>query len=223
MSRAGRFGVAAGLAAVILLLWAATAVPFDVRHGAAYGFSKTIDFDRSLAVKGGYVVSDYPDFARVDLDLRSYSPDARYDLAVHIRSADAGTSDVRTVLLDVGGYRIPSAKGSFTDPFVAVRFQPMRDSAGRVYYVWVDSGPRNRDDVVALWSVKSYSRMTAATMVRALLNGGGDGAADADAVGLLSLAIASLVVVCALLGRLICDAVAARSTSEGMEAERCRA
>lgn len=223
MSRAGRLGVAAGSAAVILLAWIATAAPFDFRHGAAYGFSKTIDFDRSLAVRGGYVVSDYPDFARVDLDLRSYSPDARYDLAVHIRSADLGTPDVRTVLLDVGGDRVPSAKGSFTDPFVAVRFPPIRNSAGRVYYVWVDSGPRNRDDVIALWSVKSFSRMTPATMVQVLLKGTGNGGADVAAVGVLGVAIASLAVACALLGRLFHDAVRAQSIPVGVEAEQWQA
>jgi hypothetical protein len=162
--------LAAGVIGAALLVVAGTVWRIDVRHSAPYGFSKTIDFNRSIAVRGGYITPNYDDFDRLDLDLRSYSPQTIFDLTVHIRPAVPGAGDVRTLHLDLPASKIDNRKPAFADPFVTVRFPPIGDSAGQIYYVWVDPGIRNRDDIVALWSIKSYSRVPAWRAVSAFVN-----------------------------------------------------
>ena len=44
------------------------------------------------------------------------------------------------------------------------------DSAGKRYEVWVERGPRNRDDIVTIWSIKTYSRVTGRDVLGALLD-----------------------------------------------------
>lgn len=161
---------AVGLLAAVLLLAAGTIWRVDVRHSAPYGFSKTIDFRRLIAVRGGYVSPNYDDFDRLDVDLRAYSPGALFDLAIHIRPAVPGAADVRVLHLDLPASRIDNRKGYFADPFITLRFAPIADSAGKTYYVWVEPGIRNRDQVVALWSIKSYSRVPAWRVISAFVD-----------------------------------------------------
>ena len=193
MKRTRGLPLAVGVVGAALLVVAGTVWRVEVRHSAPYGFSKTIDFGRAIAVRGGYVTANFDDFDRLDLDLRSYSPDATYDLTVHIRPAVPGAADVRTVRLDLPGSRIPAAKGTFADPFVTVRFPALADSAGRTYYVWVEPGIRNRDEVVALWSIKSYSRVPAWQVVSAFVDGAPGGRARGTARVALILLLAGLV------------------------------
>ena len=161
--------VAVGVVAALALVGLGLLAPIEVRHSAPFGFSLTLDRDRGIAVRGGFVTPNYPDFDRIDLDLRGYDRDAEYDLTVHVRRDRPGADDLRTVPLALSGERIWHAKPTFADPFLTVRFPPIRGSAGRRYYVWVESGPRNRDDVVALWSIKSYSRARGADVLAAFL------------------------------------------------------
>jgi hypothetical protein len=159
-----------GIVGAALLVAAGTVWRIEVRHSAPFGFSKTIDFDRLIAVRGGYVTANYDGFNRVDLDLRSYAPGTTFDLTIHIRPNLPGAADARTIRLDLPASRIPAKKGTFEDPFVTVRFPEIDNSAGQTYYVWVEPGIRNRDDVVALWSIKSYSRVPAWQVVSAFVN-----------------------------------------------------
>jgi hypothetical protein len=159
-----------GLLGAALLVAAGTVWRVEVRHSAPYGFSKTIDFDRLIAVRGGYVTANYDDFIRIHLDLRAYDPGATYDLTIHIRPITPGAADVRTIHLNLPASRISADKSTFKDPFVTVRFPEIDNSAGQTYYVWVESGIRNRDEVVALWSIKSYSRVPAWQVVSAFVN-----------------------------------------------------
>jgi hypothetical protein len=185
--------LAAGVAGAALLVVAGTVWRVEVRHSSPYGFSKTIDFGRLIAVRGGYVTPNYDGFDRVDLDLRAYSADATYDLTVHIRPAVPGAADVRTVRLDLPAARIPATKETFADPFITVRFRALADSAGRTYYVWVEPGIRNRDEVVALWSIKSYSRVPAWQVVSAFVDGAPGGPARGTARVALILLVGGLV------------------------------
>jgi hypothetical protein len=140
----------------------------EARHSAKYGFSQTIDAERGIAVPGGYVVANYPDFNRVDLDLRAYRESAHYDLTVHVREIHADQDD-RTIQIDVAGAGVFHRKGAFANPFLTVRFDPIPSSAGKTYYVWVERGPRNQEDVITVWSIKSYSRVRAGDVVSAML------------------------------------------------------
>jgi hypothetical protein len=170
MSRAH---IAAGIVAAIAIGSLAYGLLFwrvEARHSSPYGFSKTIDFDRLIAVSGGYVTANYPDFDRVDLDLRAYNPKADYDLTIHIRPATAGATDVRTIGLDVHGSEIDYVKGAFANPFTSIRFDRIADSAGQTYYVWVERGPRNQDDVITVWSIKSYSTVPARSVMASILD-----------------------------------------------------
>jgi hypothetical protein len=162
------------IVAVVFLLALGFAVgglnkPVEVRHSAPFGFSQTLDRDRLIAVRGGYVLSNYDDFNRVDLDVRAYSRQERYDLIVHVRPAgtDAPDADVRTVPLSVSGTEVWHNKSTFENDFVTVRFPPIADSAGQRFYVWVEAGPRNRDAIWTLWSVKTYSTTSGYTVLRA--------------------------------------------------------
>lgn len=163
--------VSASIATIgtIALLAIGTFWRFDIRHSAPFGFSKTIDFDRLIAVSGGYVAPNYNGFNRVDLDLRAYDAGAVYDLTVHIRPAEPGALDIRTIAADLPSTRIFNSKSTWTNPYITIRFPPIADSAGKNYYVWVEPGIRNRDQVVALWSIKSYSRARAWTVLAAFV------------------------------------------------------
>lgn len=162
--------IVGGLSALILVgagLW----LPIEVRHSAPFGFSLTLDASRGLAVRGGIVVANYPNFNRVDLDLRAYDIQARYDLTIHIRPDAPGAADMRTVRVSIAGDQIRHDKSSFAAPFVTVRFPPIADSSGQRYYVWVDPGPRNRDEVVTIWSIKSFSEARGMNVLAAFLRG----------------------------------------------------
>jgi hypothetical protein len=145
--------------------------PVEVRHSAPFGFSQTLDPTRLIAVRGGYVVPNYDDFNRIDLDLRAYSGQEGYDLTVHVRPAEPGASDVRTIPLAASAQKIWFQKETLENPFITIRFPPIEESAGRRYYVWVEAGPRNRDAIWTLWSIKSYSRATGYTVLQAWLDG----------------------------------------------------
>jgi hypothetical protein len=163
--------VTAGVVASALVVVLGLFLPMEIRHSAPYGFSKTIDFDRSIAVDGGYVTANYDNFNRLDLDLRAYTPGVRYDLTVHIRPAVTGAAEVRTIPLSVTSDQVFNQKRAFDNPFITIHFSPIQDSAGQTYYVWVERGPRNRDDIIALWSIKSYSREPGRAVIAALLGG----------------------------------------------------
>lgn len=159
-----------GIGTFCALLGAALFWRVEVRHSSPYGFSKTIDFDRGIAVPGGYVTANYPNFDRVDLDLRAYDDAATYDLTVHIRPAKAGATDVRVIDLDLPGSKIFHRKPAFGNPFLTVRFPAIANSQGQTYYVWLERGARNRENVVTVWSIKSYSTVPARTVARATLD-----------------------------------------------------
>ncbi len=167
-----------GLVAVLLVIGVGLLVPLEIRHSARFGFSQTVDFDRDIAVTGGYVTANYADFNRVDLDLRAYTPGVDYDLTIHIHPAVAGAQDVRVLHVQFPAEKIFHQKGAFSDPFVQLDFDPIGDSEGQTYYVWVERGPRNLDDVINVWSIKSYSRERGAAVIAAFLrNPPGQGAA----------------------------------------------
>jgi hypothetical protein len=112
---------------------------------------------------------------------------------------------VRTIPLQVTAEEIWHQKPTFADAFVTVRFPPIADSAGKRYYVWIDPGPRNRDEVVTLWSIKSYSRGTGADAVAAFLsdppgNGGERWARIGLVVVMAGVVVAFGVLMAALVG-----------------------
>ncbi len=191
MSRLATPPHVAGVVATLLLIVGALFVPLEVRHSAPFGFSLTLDSARRIAVRGGVVTANYPNFNRVDLDLRAYDVNADYDLTVHIRPVQSGAPDVRTVMLPVPGQQIRHDKPPFANPYLSISFPPIADSAGRQYYVWIDAGPRNWDDVVTLWSVKSYSRVTGRDVIAAALAVHPAPAVRAALVGLM-IALAAL-------------------------------
>lgn len=160
---------AVGAVGALLLVGLGLLAPIEVRHSAPFGFSQTLDRERGIAVRGGFVTPNYPGFNRIDLDLRAYALDADYDLTVHIRRDRPGAADLRSIPLSLTGESIWHDKPPFADPFRTVRFPPIDAAAGRRFYVRIESGPRNRDDVVALWSIKSYSRVRGAEVLAAFL------------------------------------------------------
>ncbi len=189
-----RYAVFAGLIGAIAVAGLATVIPVDVRHSAPYGFSLTADFRRAIAVSGGYIRPNYDHFNRLDLDLRAYTPGQTYDLTIHIRPAEPGAPDVRQIPLNLPAERIFHVKKPFANPFITVRFPEIRGSAGKIYYVWVETGPRNRDAVIALWSIKSYSRLTGWTVLRAFVQRRtGDAMAAKVALIVLSVACVTLI------------------------------
>jgi hypothetical protein len=193
MSTTSPLAASVGAAAALILAAMALLAPIEVRHSAPFGFSLTLDSRRGIAVRGGFVTPNYPDFNRVDLDLRAYNVAADYDLTVHIRPDQPGAADVRTIALSVPGERIRHDKATFVDPFLTLRFPPIADSVGHRYYVWVEPGPRNGDDVVTLWSVKSYSRARGSTVLAAFLRfGWGTSTPVAIRAALLGLLMALL-------------------------------
>jgi hypothetical protein len=163
--------VAAGAAVALVAVAVAAAFwPVEVRHSAPFGFSLTYDARRAIAVRGGYVTANYDDFNRLDLDLRAYTAGERYDLTIHVQPAGGDAPDVRTIPLQVDAAQIWHQKAVFGNPFVAVHFDPIPDSAGARYFVWVEAGPSNRDAVWTLWSIKSYSRVPAREVLAALVD-----------------------------------------------------
>lgn len=169
MTRARRPGqtvivIVVGLlvASALLLL-----IPVSVRHNAPLGVSSTIDPGRGIAVRGGYVTPNYDGFDRLDLDLRAYGDDDFYDFTVHIRPSGPDAPDVRTIALRVKREEVWHQKGAFADAYLTVRFPEIAEAAGERYYVWVESGPRNRDDVWTLWRIKSYSTVPAWSVAKA--------------------------------------------------------
>lgn len=197
----------AGVLAVLATLVVGLMIPLDIRHSAPYGFSQTVDLDRQIAVNGGYVTVNYPNFNRVDLDLRAYSPGAVYDLTVHIRPAVSGAEDVRTIRLNKMADEIFHQKQTFDNPFTTLRFPPILDSVGQTYYVWVERGPRNRDDVIAVWSIKSYSHVPGRAVLSAFMReppGGNAAWIVQGAIGLALLVfIAGVGVIVSVLTRLV--------------------
>jgi hypothetical protein len=115
----------------------------------------------------------------LDLDLRAYTPGVTYDVTIHVRPAVPGAEDVRTIDLDLPAARIYHQKKPFADPFITIEFPPIADSAGQTYYVYVEDGIRNRDDVLALWSIKSYSRQSAWSVLAAFFDEAPHGPAKA--------------------------------------------
>ena len=159
--------VAGGLSLVVL---GGLFVPIEVRNSEPFGRSSTFDRPRAIAVRGGYVTPNYDNFQRVDLDLRAYTAAKSYDLTVHVRPAGVEGGDVRTRTLSLDAAAIWHRKEAFADPYLTVRFPPIEESAGRRFYVWVEAGPRNRDDIWTLWSIKTFSEVRVVEVLAALVD-----------------------------------------------------
>lgn len=160
-------GPVSAAAVCVLLVLAVLFVPLEVRHSAPFGVVQTLDTERSVAVSGARFQATYDNFDRVDLDLRAYTSNEagdRIDLILHVRGDQEGAGVLRSVPFTVSGWQIADRKPAFDDVFTTVRFDPIDDSAGHEYYIWVERGPRNTDDVVTLWSFKAYSTVTAGTV-----------------------------------------------------------
>ncbi len=186
----------AGLAVVAFLVIAGLVVPISVRHAAPFGSVQTVDFNRSIAVLGGQVRPNYPNFDRVGLDLRAYSvpaPDDRYDFVLTVQSLDR-PEVVRRVGFSVPRDRIAASRSAFSDTYLPVAFERIPDSAGETFYVSIERGPRNADDVVTLWGIQSFSTLRAADVLLAAVDGYRIGFAPAtDRAILLSLMALTLV------------------------------
>lgn len=195
----GRIATLVGLVAAAVLVLGTICVPIEVRHSAPFGFKVTFDRERGIAVRGGTVSPNFDSFNRVDLDLRAYQADTIYDLTLHIRRSHARGADLRTVPLRLLSSEIWHNKAAFDNPFLTVRFPPIAHSAGHDYYVWVELGPGNRDDVLAVWSIKSYSTVTGRDAVMAFLNNPPGDRAERVVQVAIWLAISTLVVTFAML------------------------
>lgn len=154
-----------------IILAVALLIPIEIRHTAPFGFRQTLDRSRGIAVNGVTVTSNYANFNRIDLDLRAYTEQERYDFIVRIRPLTEDAEAVRSVRITRPYDEIAVNKAALADPFSTVRFDPIADSSGKSYYVWVERGPRNQDDIVALWSVKSYSRLRGTAALTAFITG----------------------------------------------------
>lgn len=180
-----------GVVGALVLAGTSLVLPFEVRNSAIAGYTQTLDPQRGIAVSGARVTVNYPDLRRIDLDLRGYTRPARFDITLHVRPAEPGAADVRTVPLSVSGEEIWHQKEAFADPFTRVRFPAIAESAGRRYDIWIETGPRNRDDILALWSIKTYSRTTGREVLAAFLDDPpGSAAQEALRVVLASLLVA---------------------------------
>lgn len=206
-ARASRRLWAAIAAGIVFGVWSAlliVLVPLSIRNSAPFGSVQTVDFDRNIAILGGEVRPNYPGFDRVKLDLRAYSvsvPGDKYDFMLTIESVD-DQQVVRHVPFSVPAADIPAAKSTFTDIGTSVDFEPISESAGRTYFLSLERGPRNVDDVVTLWGIRSYSTLTAADVLEAAVNGydvGLSARANRSIVQLLiwlALVLSSAVVSC---------------------------
>jgi len=181
-------GVGIGLA--ILVSAVGLFLPCEVRHSAPFGFRPTFDRERGIAVAGGFISPNYPNLDRLDLDLRAYSREDRYDLTLHLRPDVPGAPDIRTIALNVPGRQIWHTKEPMANPFVSVRFAPVHDSSGRRYYAWIERGPKHRDDVVTMWSLKSYSHVHVKDVLVAFLSDRPAGPLS----GVIRTALATLVI-----------------------------
>ncbi len=184
--------ILAGLALLAILVIAALVVPISVRHSAPFGSVQTVDFDRGIAVLGGEVRPNYPDFDRVGLDLRAYSvamPDDRYDFVLTVQSLDR-PEVVRRVDFSVPEDRIASSRSAFSNNYLPVAFDRIPDSTGERFYVSLERGPRNADDVVTLWGIQSFSTVTAANVLSAAAHGYRIGFAPATDRAILVLLMA---------------------------------
>jgi len=194
-----RIAALIGLVAATVLVLGAMFVPIELRHSAPFGFNVTFDRERGIAVRGGVVSPNYDSFNRVDLDLRAYQPNTTYDLTLHVRRSHARGADLRTIPFRLSSSEIWHNKAAFDNPFHTVRFPPIVNSAGRDYYVWVERGPGNRDDVLAVWSIKSYSSGTGRDALMAFLNNPPGDRAERVAQLAIWLAISAFVVTFAML------------------------
>jgi len=165
-----RWAAMVGVAVAVALVAAVLLVPVEVRHSAPFGFRLTLDDERGIAVMSGRVRPNYDDFNRLDLDLRAYIVESDYDLSITIRPDRRGAAAIRTIPLSVRGTDIRHNKDPLQDPFLTVRFPPIPDSAGKRYSILVQTGPRNRDDIITLWSMKTYSAVPGRAVVGALLD-----------------------------------------------------
>jgi len=180
-----------GLAGALLLAGGAVFVPFEVRNSAVAGYTQTLDPERGIAVRGGRVPITYPDLRRIDLDLRAYTRTPRFDITVHVRPAVPGATDVRVIPVSVEGEAVWHDKGAFADPFTRVEFAPIAGSAGQRYDIRIETGPRNRDDILTLWSIKTYSRTTGREVLAAFVaRAPGTAAPDIHRAVLVGLLIA---------------------------------
>ena len=155
--------IAIGLVFGVVVVVGVLAVPVSVRHAAPFSSVQTVDFDRGIATLGGEVHPNYDDFDRVELDLRAYTslvPDDRYDFVLTLQTLDDHET-VRRVAFSVPADRIPATKSAFTGIGTSVGFDAIPDSAGQTYYLSLERGPRNVDDVVTLWGIRSYSNLRA--------------------------------------------------------------
>jgi hypothetical protein len=205
MKRSARLAPLAGVIAGVALACVGVLVPFEVRHSAPFGFRLTFDARRGIAVTGSLITANYPNFERVDLDLRAYGLAPDVDVTVHVQPVDPSRpGDVRTVPLTLPFTRVDHQKSAFADPFVTVRFPPIADAAGHRYYVWVEPGPRHQDDILALWSLKSYSRVTGREVLAAFLaDPPGNRGAGAVRATLIAVMIGVVVTFGWLIGALV--------------------
>lgn len=201
-----------GVVGALLLAGGALLVPFEVRNSAVAGYTQTLDPERGIAVRGARVPINYPNFRRIDLDLRAYSRPPRFDITVHVRPAEPGATDVRVIPLSVTGEEVWHDKGAFADPFTRVEFEPIAGSAGQRYDIRIETGPRNRDDVLALWSIKTYSRTTGREVLAAFVDHapgtGAPGVPRGVLVGLLIALVAAFGWLLAGVSRLVVDGFA---------------
>ena len=205
-------GLVVTLAAGFVLLAVAYTVPLSVRNGAPFGGEQTIDYQRGIAVPGAEVTPNYDGFDRLGLDLRAYGgpiPGDRYDFIVSVRNIEADQL-VRSVAISVDADRIPAGKPPFQDILTDVWFDPIPDSAGVAFYVDVERGPRNVDDVVALWGIQSYSSLTAVDVMEDAIGAYDLGySARTTSLVLVTLALLSVSGASATVGAIAAAVVAA--------------
>ena len=173
MPRRTTFSLLVGLTLAAVTFVAVLVVPISIRHAAPFGSVQTVDFNRSIAILGGDVTANYPDFDRVDLDLRGYGdrvPDDQYDFVLTLQSLDR-PEIVRSVSFSVPRDRIAASRSAFAANYTSVSFDRIADSAGETYYLSLERGPRNADDVVTLWGIQSFSTVTAIDVLRAAADG----------------------------------------------------
>lgn len=208
--------IAVAITAVAVLIVGSLVVPLEVRNSAPFGFNLTLDAERAIAVTGRRITPNYPNFNRVDLDLRSYTVSDSYDITVYVRPDRRDAAPIRTVALTIPASEIQHRKAPFASPFTTVRFPPIANSAGRPYEVWIERGTRNRDDVLALWSIKAYSRVTGSSVLAALLsNPAGDGVPSLTRVALALLLIAFVATFGWLMASLTAHALRGHNRSPG--------
>ncbi len=162
-----------GLTIAAVTIMVVLVLPVSVRHAAPFGSVQTVDFARGIAVMGGEIRPNYGDFDRVELDLRAYGdhvPDDRYDFVLTLQSIDR-PDVVRRVDFSVPRDRITASRSAFADTYTSVSFDRIADSAGETYYLSIERGPRNADDVVTLWGIQSFSTVQAIDVLRAADDG----------------------------------------------------